>query len=100
MVKKVFVNGCFDLLHRGHLELFEYAKSLGDHLTVGIDSDSRVKELKGNHRPINTQDDRKFMLESLKWVDEVRVFDCDMELEVFNKKGVSSHHGGRRRVRG
>ena len=60
--KKIIVNGTFDLLHVGHIELLEYAKSLGDQLLVCIDSDSRVKELKGESRPINTQDDRIKML--------------------------------------
>ena len=82
MVKKVFVNGCFDIIHRGHLDLLKYAKSLGTHLVVGIDSDSRVREMKGEERPVNTQEDRKFMLESLRWVDEVYVFDCDAELGI------------------
>ena len=86
MVKKVFVNGCFDIIHRGHLELLRYAKSLGTCLVVGIDSDSRVREMKGEKRPINTQEDRKFMLKSLKWVDEVYVFDCDSELEILVRK--------------
>ena len=49
---KVFVNGTFDLLHRGHLELLNYAKSLGDRVYVGIDSDRRVAEMKGDSRPI------------------------------------------------
>ena len=52
---KVFVNGTFDLLHRGHLELLQYARSLGDELFVCIDSDSRVTELKGADRPLNNQ---------------------------------------------
>ena len=54
MTKKVFVNGTFDILHRGHLELLEYAKSQGDVVVVAIDSDERVKEKKGPTRPINT----------------------------------------------
>ena len=51
-MKTIFVNGTFDLLHRGHLELLNYAKSLGDYLCVGIDTDDRVKEKKGKERPI------------------------------------------------
>lgn len=77
----VFVNGCFDILHRGHIELLEYAKSLGTHLVVGIDSDSRVKEMKGLNRPTNTQEDRKFLLEALECVDRVCMFSSDEELE-------------------
>jgi rfaE bifunctional protein nucleotidyltransferase chain/domain len=78
---KVFVNGTFDILHRGHLELLNYAKSLGDFLLVGIDVDDRVKEKKGLKRPIHKQEERKFFLENLKAVDEVRFFSTDNELE-------------------
>ena len=78
---KIFVNGTFDLLHRGHLELLNYAKSLGDYLCVGIDTDVRVKEKKGVKRPIYNQNERKFFLENLKAVDEVRLFSNDSELE-------------------
>ena len=78
---KVFVNGTFDIIHRGHLELLNYAKSLGDYLCVGIDTDDRVKEKKGKERPIYNQNERKFFLENLKSVDEVRFFSNDSELE-------------------
>jgi D-beta-D-heptose 7-phosphate kinase/D-beta-D-heptose 1-phosphate adenosyltransferase len=77
---RVFVNGTFDIVHRGHLEMLEYARSLGDEVLVAIDSDRRVKELKGGGRPINNQTDRQFMLESLKYVDRVCIFDSDAEL--------------------
>jgi D-beta-D-heptose 7-phosphate kinase/D-beta-D-heptose 1-phosphate adenosyltransferase len=77
----VFVNGTFDILHRGHLELLNYAKSLGDFLLVGIDSDDRVKEKKGPTRPIYNQEERKFFLENLKSVDSVDIFSSDNELE-------------------
>jgi D-beta-D-heptose 7-phosphate kinase/D-beta-D-heptose 1-phosphate adenosyltransferase len=77
----IFVNGTFDILHRGHLELLNYAKSLGDYLCVGIDTDDRVKEKKGPTRPIHNQDERKFFLENLKAVDEVKLFSSDEELE-------------------
>ena len=80
-MKKVFVNGTFDVLHRGHLLLFEYAKSFGDHLIVAIDSDERVKEKKGSSRPINSLWDRAFMLSNLYHIDEVRTFDSDEDLE-------------------
>ena len=80
-MKVVWTNGCFDILHRGHIELFKYAKSLGDLLLVGIDSDEKVKSDKGENRPINTSDDRKFMLESLKYIDKVHVFDSRQNLE-------------------
>ena len=80
MTCKIFVNGTFDVLHRGHIELLNYAKSLGDHLTVAIDSDTRVKTLKGKDRPINTFNDRKFHLLNLKSVDEVLYFSEDEDL--------------------
>ena len=80
-MKRIFVNGTFDLLHRGHLELLNYAKSLGDFLCVGIDTDDRVKEKKGLKRPIYNQEERKFFLENLKSVDEVRFFSTDKQLE-------------------
>jgi len=80
-MKKVFVNGCFDGgLHRGHIELLNYAKSQGDILYVAIDSDARVKQLKGPTRPIHNQEDRKFLLENLKAVDRVLLFNTDEEL--------------------
>jgi D-beta-D-heptose 7-phosphate kinase/D-beta-D-heptose 1-phosphate adenosyltransferase len=78
-MKKVWVNGTFDILHIGHLKLLEYSKSLG-YLKVGIDSDDRIKELKGNDRPFNNFEDRKFFLESLKFVDEVVIFNTREEL--------------------
>ena len=76
---KVWVNGTFDVLHVGHLKLLEYSASLGE-LRVGIDSDKRVKELKGADRPFNTTEDRKYFLECLKFVNEVVVFDSRQEL--------------------
>jgi len=76
---KVWVNGTFDVLHVGHLRLLEFASRYGD-LRVGIDSDKRVKELKGPDRPFNTTEDRKYFLESLKSVKEVVVFDSRQEL--------------------
>jgi D-beta-D-heptose 7-phosphate kinase/D-beta-D-heptose 1-phosphate adenosyltransferase len=78
--KTVFVNGTFDIIHLGHLALFNYAKSLGDFLLVAIDSDKRVKHLKGNHRPINSEYERKTLLENLKAIDQVQIFDTDQEL--------------------
>ena len=78
---KIIVNGTFDIVHRGHIELLNYAKSLGDWLLVCIDTDRRVKELKGEDRPINNQYDRQFMLQNLQAVDAVRFFDSAEELE-------------------
>ncbi|RIY33780.1 D-glycero-beta-D-manno-heptose 1-phosphate adenylyltransferase [Psittacicella hinzii] len=80
--KVVFTNGCFDLLHRGHLSYLQRAKELGDILVVAINSDSSVKRLKGDSRPINSLDDRMFMLSSLKYVDYVVSFDEDTPLDV------------------
>lgn len=81
----VMVNGTFDVLHIGHVRLLEYAKSLGRILVVAIDSDSRVRKLKGQDRPINNHNDRAEMLLSLRYVDQVRVFGSDEELEYLIK---------------
>ena len=86
MVKSVFVNGTFDILHLGHLALLNYARSLGDKLFVAIDSDERVKQLKGPTRPIYDVFQRKTMLLNLKAVDEVEVFSSDEELEMLIKQ--------------
>jgi D-beta-D-heptose 7-phosphate kinase/D-beta-D-heptose 1-phosphate adenosyltransferase len=80
-MKKVFVNGTFDLLHSGHMHLLNYAKSLGDVLYVAIDTDERVKEKKGNFRPIYNLNERIFFLKNLKSVDIVLSFSNDKQLE-------------------
>ena len=85
MEKIVFTNGCFDILHRGHLEMLRYSKSLGDKLVVGIDSDTKIVRDKGRDRPVNNVGDRKAMLESIKWVDAVYVFQDTRALEVLVK---------------
>ena len=77
---KVWTNGCFDILHKGHVELFKHAKSLGDHLMVGIDSDNKVRKMKGTGRPINSQKDRAAVLSAIKYIDEIVVFDTIGEL--------------------
>lgn len=77
---RVFVNGSFDLLHTGHLDLLYYAKSLGSHLHVAIDTDERIKEHKGFDRPVNPLHIRKAIMQSLKPVDTVSVFGSDEEL--------------------
>lgn len=74
-MKIIWTNGCFDILHAGHVELFKYAKSLGDILFVGIDGDTRVKKIKGNNRPINNEHNRKIILDSIKYIDQVFIFD-------------------------
>lgn len=87
-MKTVFVNGTFDILHMGHLYLLNYAKSLaeGGQLIVAIDSDRRIKELKGKTRPINGVTERSMMLSNLKAVDKVCVFDSDEELRNIIKR--------------
>jgi len=77
---RVWVNGTFDVLHRGHIELLKYAHTFGK-VRVGIDTDDRVKKLKGDDRPINQFDDRKFFLESIIYVNSVVGFSSDNELE-------------------
>lgn len=79
-MKKVFVNGTFDILHRGHLEMLLFARNQGDYLTVAIDSDRRVKELKGSNRPINDMMERATLLTYIRPIDQVVVFDTDEEL--------------------
>ena len=74
------VNGTFDVLHPGHIALLNTARSYGDYLIVAIDTDRRVRELKGNSRPINNQNDRRIMLSALKAVDIVELFDSKDEL--------------------
>lgn len=77
---RVMVNGTFDILHRGHIEMLNYAKKQGQYLLVAIDTDLRVAELKGSGRPINNQEDRKFHLENLMSVNEVQFFDSKEQL--------------------
>lgn len=82
--KTIFTNGCFDILHRGHVELFKYCKSLGV-VVVGVNSDESVKRLKGSERPFFSQEDRVFMLKSCKYVDEVVIFDKDTPYDLIKK---------------
>jgi len=83
--KIVFTNGCFDILHVGHIRLLNDAKKLGDILVVGINSDFSIKKLKGKDRPINIESDRKIILESLKAVDFVFLFEEDTPLNLIKK---------------
>ena len=85
-MKKIIVNGTFDILHLGHIRLLEYARSYPNSFVyVLIDSDRRVKELKGPKRPYNTEYERASLLFALKSVDRVDIFDNDLELEIFIK---------------
>ena len=77
----VFTNGCFDVLHRGHIDYLEKSRKLGTKLVIGLNSDASVRRLKIG-RPINTQEDRKFVLLSLRCVDEVIIFDDDTPLNL------------------
>lgn len=81
-MNSVFTNGCFDILHVGHIELLKYCKSFNYKLIVGLNSDASVKRLKGVKRPINNQEDRKKILESIKYVDEVIIFDDDTPIKL------------------
>ncbi len=80
--KIVFTNGCFDILHRGHVEYLQKAKELGDLLVLGLNSDSSVKRLKGNERPINNEIDRAIILSALECVDYIIIFNEDTPLEL------------------
>jgi rfaE bifunctional protein nucleotidyltransferase chain/domain len=80
-MRRIIVNGTFDIVHRGHIEMLNYARSQGDYLLVAIDSDRRVGELKGPTRPVNNQEDRKFYLDNLKAVNACWIFDSAEELE-------------------
>ena len=77
----VWTNGCFDIMHPGHIELFKACKSLGDRLIVGVDTDAKVSADKGEKSPINPLSYRKTMLESIKYIDEVHAFGTRQELE-------------------
>jgi rfaE bifunctional protein nucleotidyltransferase chain/domain len=77
----VFTNGCFDILHRGHVELLRRAKSCGDVLVVGLNSDASVRRLKGRRRPLVRERDRAFVLAALEAVDRIVIFDEDTPLE-------------------
>ena len=79
-MKTIWCNGTFDILHPGHIELFKIAKSLGDRLIVATDSDNKIKKAKGSNRPVNNLSFRKTLLESIKYIDVVLVFDSDEEL--------------------
>jgi len=78
----VFTNGCFDIIHRAHIELLQYCASIGEQVVVGLNSDDSVKRLKGASRPVNTEQDRKIVLEACKYVDKVVIFSEDTPYEL------------------
>jgi len=80
-MKIVTVNGCFDLLHAGHIDLLKFAKSKGDVLIVLLNSDKSIRKLKGPTRPINNQVDREQILQAIRYVDEVIIFDEDTPIK-------------------
>ena len=80
----IFTNGCFDILHRGHVELLRYCHSMG-RVVVGLNSDRSVNQLKGESRPYNNETDRQLILEACKFVDEVVIFDEETPYELIKK---------------
>ena len=78
----VFTNGCFDILHRGHVEYLQKARELGDLLVLGLNSDSSVKRLKGDERPINNEMDRAIVLSALECITYICIFHEDTPLEL------------------
>ena len=81
----VFTNGCFDIIHKGHVELLKYARSIGDHLVVGINSDESVMKNKGKDRPVNSENDRCAILESFRFVDDVIIFKEDTPINLIKQ---------------
>ena len=84
----VFTNGCFDILHRGHIELFKFAyrqATLGSSAVVGVNSDKSIRELKGPDRPIMKEEDRLAVLKAIKWIDYIVVFDTKSVLPVIKR---------------
>ena len=81
----VFSNGCFDILHRGHVEYLAKAADLGDKLIIGLNTDASVKRLKGPSRPVNDQNARAFVLAALQFVDAVVLFDEDTPYNLIKK---------------
>mgnify|MGYP006284663807 CR=1 FL=1 len=83
--KIVFTNGCFDILHPGHIFYLNEAKKLGDYLVVALNTDNSVKRLKGENRPVNTQEDRAVVMDALETVDIVTFFHEDTPLEIVSE---------------
>jgi D-glycero-beta-D-manno-heptose 1-phosphate adenylyltransferase len=80
----VFTNGCFDIIHAGHVQYLQEAKALGDILIIGLNSDSSVKKLKGNTRPINTEIDRSIVLSAFSVIDYIVLFHDDTPYDLIN----------------
>jgi len=81
----VFTNGCFDILHPGHVELLAQCRNLGDHVVLGLNSDASVRRLKGTDRPVNDQLSRAVVLAGLSFVDAIIVFEEDTPLELITQ---------------
>ena len=81
-----FINGCFDVIHVGHVEILKFAKQNCDYLIVALDTDERIKNSKGSSRPFNALHDRKKVIESIRYVDEVKVFSTNDELRKIIKE--------------
>ena len=81
----VFTNGCFDIIHAGHVTYLENAKVLGDVLVVGLNTDDSVRRLKGSGRPVNNEQDRALVLDSLRFVDYVTLFNEDTPYELIQE---------------
>lgn len=80
--KIVFTNGCFDILHRGHVEYLAKAAELGDKLIIGLNTDSSVRRLKGENRPVNNEEARAILLSSLIFTDKIILFEEDTPLQL------------------
>jgi len=97
--KIIFTNGCFDIIHRGHIEYLKEAKLLGDFLIVGLNSDNSVKRIKGKPRPYQSEQDRAAILDTMEMVDLVIIFDentplnliCELKPDVLVKGGDYDH---------
>jgi D-beta-D-heptose 7-phosphate kinase/D-beta-D-heptose 1-phosphate adenosyltransferase len=84
-LKIIFTNGCFDILHSGHIKLLQYAKNKGDILIVGLNSDESIRNIKGNNRPINDINERKTMLSLFSFIDYIIIFNDDTPLSIIKE---------------
>lgn len=82
MTNIIFTNGCFDIIHSGHIELLKKCYEFGGYVIVGLNSDSSVRRIKGSNRPINNQEDRKKVLNAIRYVAEVIIFDEDTPIKL------------------